>query len=97
MMGVGVDVPSEIRADSGVQLAEWRIPTTPAQDRAVLQRIEELGGLRLDYNLYHANCAGFVGDVLGAAGVRFAATGLPVYFMNQFTGSDEPWRMGYHP
>jgi len=73
---LGIDVPGEISPDPTAP-SSVTIPTTPQQDRDAQQCIDTRTQQQQDYNLYNNNCAQFVGQCLGAAGINTPNTILP--------------------
>lgn len=62
-LAAGLDVPGEISLDPSPDV-RVTIPTTPRQDAAVQQCIDERTQARQNYNLYTNNCAQMVAQCL---------------------------------
>lgn len=77
----GLNVPGEIRRDTGQGTECIRITTSPEADRAmqayINSRMQDPG----TYNWHRRNCATFAEDVLGAGGVGASNTIDPGTFM----------------
>jgi len=75
-MGLGLNVPGEISPDPAAP-SNITIPTTPQQDWDAQQCIDTRTQQQQDYNLYNNNCAQFVQQCLGAAGINTPNTTFP--------------------
>lgn len=77
----GCDVPGDLLNDQtqhpGVTPEKIVIPTTPQQDRAMQQVIDQRKASHGNYNMYGRNCATFVEDVLRAGGQKPLDTKYP--------------------
>ena len=80
-MAVGQNVPGQISPDPAPD-ARVVIPTTPRQDHQVQQCINRRTQEQQNYNLYQNNCAQFVEQCLGAAGVPVPDTRFPRTLFN---------------
>jgi RHS repeat-associated protein len=77
-----LNVPGEMRFDTETPEASITIPTTPAQDRAVLAFINARWKTPGDYNLYFRNCVTNVRNALKAGGIETPETMLPRVLMH---------------
>ena len=80
-MGLGLNVPGGISSDPAAP-SSITIPSTPEQDRNAQQCIDTRTQQQQDYNLYNNNCAQFVQQCLGAAGINTPNTILPETLFN---------------
>ena len=72
---LGNTYPGTVKADDLSDKNEiLRIPTTPDQDRAVQNYIDQRAADPGSYNLYDRNCRGFVSDALQAGGISLPET-----------------------
>jgi len=80
-MALGQNVLGQISPDPAPD-ARVVIPTTPRQDQQVQQCIDRRTQQQQNYNLYQNNCAQFVEQCLGAAGVPVPDTRYPRTLFN---------------
>ena len=62
----------------------YRIKTTPAQDAAILNYLNNLKQNPGSYNLYNNNCTTQAGNALSAGGINPPQTNVPLLFINGF-------------
>lgn len=82
----GQDVPGVIHPDTRTHIQTITIHTTPAQDQAMQNLINQTTQNPGNYNLYDRNCSTLVQDVLNAGGTHCPETNRPRTLMDNLQG-----------
>jgi RHS repeat-associated protein len=78
----GQMVPGQMQPDTRTPGKTIIIPTTPAEDQAMQERIDQITKTPGDYNLHNRNCVAIAREVLETGGIRCPQTKYPKILMD---------------